>query len=456
VSNIWAIASKMIVEALRRRVPLALACFALAMIVTLPFVLRSDGTFKGQIQLALSYSLTLTFFILMLLTIFLSTMSFTGEIKYKQIYLLDTKPLARWQFFIGKLAGVALLNLTFLAVLGLASGGMVAYLLATHKDPAESLRVREELLSCYRGCRPYINMKLLDSVVAEEFQRRLQEGRLPTDQSEAVIKQEIRQEQLYMSHWIPYRLEQIWTFRDLPSSLPKDKKHKLKVRYKLFTSNATPGAWCKVAWQIGRGENKYVWEGRVKSGEFLEFTVPTTVIDERKNVDIRFAHQDASVGFIYFPMGSGLELFYPAGGFWSNYLRALLLLFSLLCFVCLVALFASTFLTFPVAVLLSLYIITLGLVADFMLEILPINPNLMTHEAQKWWNLIYRETMRFLFTLIPNFSQYNPVAYLSEGRVIAWSLVADSLVKLVLLRGGLLAALGCWIFYQREIGKPLE
>lgn len=441
---VWIIAHKMLLELFRKRIPYIVGMVGLLFIVSLPFLLRSDGTLKGQLQLTFTYSISVLFMMLSLLTVFLATKSFTSEIKYKQYYLLDCKPVARWQFFLGKWLGLVVLNLLLLVVLGGTIFGLSLITISSQREQRLKEHMDAELLTAYRGLRPYSNLSQLDKIVSAEYERMKQEGRIPLDASENAVKQELEKVLQFREHLVPVGFQRKWIFKGIPATLRQNSEQYLKLRYKVFTAQTAYGAMCKFIWQVGRGEHGYSFQSKVKIGEFVEHTIPVEVIDDSNVVEIRFLHNDTSAGYVYFPVENGIELLYPAGKFFGNYCRGLLLIFITLCFMAVLALFTSTFLTFPVATLLSFYLILLGMLAEFFLDILPARTGGISYMLQ------------FLFTFIPNFSHYDPSEYLSSGRMIEWRLVGESMVSLLLIRGSILAVAGCLIFHYREIGKPLE
>ena len=78
------------------------AVFVILLIVLLPVMgiaMTGDGTLKGRLQSFISYGLSLTSFLLCLLTIVVSVYSITSDIKQRQIYTVLTKPIRRFNFF---------------------------------------------------------------------------------------------------------------------------------------------------------------------------------------------------------------------------------------------------------------------------------------------------------------------------------------------------------------------
>ena len=454
MKTVQTIAWKMIQEAIKMRAPLALLLVLLVLVPTFPLVLKSDGTLKGQMQLAISYSISLTSMVIYLLSLFLSSYSFTGEIKYKQIYLIDCKPVQRWHFILGKFLGVALTNLIFLVLIG----SVILIMLVVTLDYSGSLQeradVKDKIFIAYRGCPPDIDHQRLRAQTNQWYKNLQQSGRVPKDVSELAFKETLRS--ILYQHWQSVTPKQRcnWIFKEIPTDLGANAN--LKLRYKLFAEDASLGSLYKVTWEIGRGPRKLPpITKRVKSGEFHELTIPASVVSPDKTVEVCFKHEDPRAGRIYFSVSDEIELFYPASSFFGNYCRGLALIFVMSCFLIMLALFASTFLSFPVAILLGGYILCLGLIANFLTEIVPMGTQLLLQEKRTIWETFSMLFLKVLFWLIPDFSQYTPLEYLALGRMIEWSLLGEAIGKVVVLRVGILTLSAVAIFNRRELGKPV-
>jgi hypothetical protein len=93
----------------------------------LPAVLRDDGSAKGMAQIILTYTLSMTTGILGLSTLWLAVGSMAQDIGECQMQMVVTKPIARWQIWLGKWLGIMGLNLILLAVAGTVVYGVVEY-----------------------------------------------------------------------------------------------------------------------------------------------------------------------------------------------------------------------------------------------------------------------------------------------------------------------------------------
>ena len=153
--SIWAVATNTIKQALRMKIA---AVFIILLIVLLPAMgvsMTGDGTLKGRLQTFVSYGLSLTNLLLCLFTIVVSIYSLTSDIKQKQIYTVITKPISRFQFLLGKLLGVILLDAALLALFS-----VMIYVITIYTprylgaDKAELAQVGNEFFTARRGLTP--------------------------------------------------------------------------------------------------------------------------------------------------------------------------------------------------------------------------------------------------------------------------------------------------------------
>lgn len=454
MSAILAIAFKVFQEVKKTKPALLLFFFVLLLLLLFPFTLKSDGTLQGQIQLFLSYSFLILSLALYSNSIFFTTLSFTSEIKGKQFYLIDCKSVARWQFFIGKFLGIALLNLFSLFCMGFILLMLVIYIKETQGTPEERQDVQEKIFTSYQGYLPYIPLEKLQAMVEKEYSKRKAENRLPSNIGEDEIKSQIKMQIQQQLQLIPQGYQRIWNFYDLPDGL-RNTDQKIKLRYKVYISEAGSGFLCKVSWKIGRGANTYILEDKVKAGEYFEFTFPASTIDEKNSLEVHFLHKEEKSGMIYFPLEKGIELFYPYGSFYGNYIRALFLIYFLSCFLIALSLFASSFLTFPVAIFFGLFVLFLGLITPFLLEISPLSTHTQEMAWEKITDILSYGILQFSFFVVPDFFYYAPTESLSLGRYIEWKILGESILKLLFLRSALFTLIGCFLFRHREVGKPI-
>ena len=118
----------MIAEGLRMKIALVFLVLIGLVVLGLPFSIQGDSSLTGAVQSFLAYSLSATGVLLGLLTIFMSR-SLADELVQRQIFMVLTKPIPRWQYISGKWLGITILNGVFLSCSGVTIYGMVHYIM---------------------------------------------------------------------------------------------------------------------------------------------------------------------------------------------------------------------------------------------------------------------------------------------------------------------------------------
>ena len=160
-------------------------------------------------------------------------------------------------------------------------------------------------------------------------------------------------------------------------------------------------------------------------------------------------------GSVFFPIEDGLEVLYPQSSFTVNYAKFLFLMFIVLNLLATIALFFATFLSFPVAMLSSFFIFLLGILLDFLRKMAISGADLIVQERQSFLGFVYEKYFDFIHFLVPNFSQYLAFDSITTGKLISWVTIAEAVIFLILIDCGLLIAIGCHVFFRREVAKPL-
>ena len=116
--KVWAVAINTIRQALRMKIAVIFIVLLLVLLPVMGLTATGDGTLLGRLQTFLSYGLSLTSLLLCLLTVIVSTHTITSDIEQRQIYTVATKPIRRYQFILGKVLGVILLDIGLLVLFG--------------------------------------------------------------------------------------------------------------------------------------------------------------------------------------------------------------------------------------------------------------------------------------------------------------------------------------------------
>ena len=126
-SRIRSVARYTFVQCLRLKLT---AVFVVLMGIALAAVyhVEGDGTLGGRIRNFLAYSMGITSLLLSVMTLFLSISVVARDVQTKQIFTLATKPLARWEYIVGRWLGVVLLDAVLVLVAGMVIFGLAQHL----------------------------------------------------------------------------------------------------------------------------------------------------------------------------------------------------------------------------------------------------------------------------------------------------------------------------------------
>ena len=135
--RVRALASLAVKESLRRRVLVALAVFGLILLFA-SWYLKTNNTEPARLYL--SFVLTATSYLILMLSLLLSAFSLPGDFKSKTIYTIVTKPVRAGDIVLGRILGFTAIGTLLLAIMALGSWFFVNGSLAhTHEVDVASL-----------------------------------------------------------------------------------------------------------------------------------------------------------------------------------------------------------------------------------------------------------------------------------------------------------------------------
>jgi hypothetical protein len=138
----WAVARLSLQEAIRNRVLIAFGLFLLVLLFAGLFL---DVKNNNPARLYLSFVISTTNYLLLLMTVFLSTFSIPNDIKNKTIYTVVTKPVRAGELVLGRIIGFMGIGSLMLVAMGFFSYLFVLRGLShSHEFVADSFQVIEE------------------------------------------------------------------------------------------------------------------------------------------------------------------------------------------------------------------------------------------------------------------------------------------------------------------------
>lgn len=448
--SIWVVATNTIKQALRMKIALV---FIIGLLVCLPAMglsMTGDGTLKGRLQTFVSYGLSLTSFLLCLLTIIVSIYSLTSDIEQKQIYTVVTKPIRRFQILLGKLLGVVLLDAALLIGFCALIYGITIYI-------PRYLDAGEDELACCRNefFTARVGLTAPEADVRQEvlahYKKLRETGQLQglRDLSRKEIIAEITRRKQLANRAAAVGRSLLWEFNNVKVSDPN-----LFIRYKYDVSVNPPDLHVWAQWVVGdlrqiRFATKketpiYTFTPRNPIRTFCEVEVPADAVAADGYLGVQFINLPINNTPVIFG-GDGLEILYKADTFGANFLRAAGLLLLRLIFLACLGILASSFLSFPVAILLCLVIFFTATVSTFVID----SFNYITAELSG----VYSYAVKPIVQLLPQFDKFNPAKSLVSGRLLSWQLLATAAGLMVCIKALLLLLLALLIFRYKEIAK---
>ena len=187
---------------------------------------------------------------------------------------------------------------------------------------------------------------------------------------------------------------------------------------------------------------------------FHEFEIPPNLFDDQGVLTIWFVNPNNTTLLI--PLDDGIEVLYRDGGFGLNFVRGMGIIFCWMGLLAALGLASASFLSFPVAAFFSLGILSMVLCSGTMASAVEQGTiaNYNAEKGIKGWSpadMIVIPAFKVILKLISLARDFSPVDSLSTGRTITWEQLGLAFGQIVLLLGGLLAAIGMAIFTRREL-----
>ena len=446
--SIWAVATNTIKQAIRMKVAVVFLILLLVLLFAMGFSATGDGTLKGRLQTFVSYGLSLTAILLSLLTIIISIYTVTSDIEQRQIYTVITKPIRRFEFLLGKLIGVILLDIILLSLFAAIIYTITIYMPKFTKAPElERMQANYEFFTA----RASLTVPAIDvsKEVEDTYNKLERSGGLPENVPyEEMIAQITMQKQL-ANRAADVGQVLIWEFENV-----KSLAQNFFIKFKYDVAVNPPDMQVYGRWVAGDYQSiKYGTESETpiynqvhknSVRDFHEIVIPAEVIPENGRLAVGFQNHPYNSTVIFFPP-DGIEVLYKADTFTGNFIRVIFLILFRLIFLACLGTLAATFLSFPVAILLCLVLFTTSCFSGFVMESFGfLSPNVSE---------LYTYTIKWLVKLLPQFDKYNPTRFMVPGLLLSWSVMARCAAVMVGIKSLLLLVFALIIFSYREIAK---
>src|SRR5664279_553051 len=440
--------------ALRFKLFLVIAVLLIVAVVGLPLVIQDDGTARGFTQIILTYTLSAITALLGISTLWLACGTLARDIEECQIQVVATKPIARWQIWLGKWLGIVTLNAALLALTGSCVFGLLQWR-AGKLPAAEQKILREQVLVARGSAKEASN----DAEITSETERILQ-ARLKSSPVEKVdvpeVRRQIRERVKADFQLVPPSYQRVW---QIDLGFAKNYLHgkPLQLRVKFNSAQKSPSGTFVAIWQVGVPEKTQFWRSEPMSlapDTFHEFEIPPDLFDAAGVLTITFANPNNTA--LLFPLDDGLEVLYPEGGFALNFARGLGIIFCWMALLAALGLMAASFLSFPVATFFALAMLLVVFSSGTLAESVESGTVAAGNEetgqmGHSIMDIALIPAFKGVLAVISLVKNFSPIDALSSGRSITWGELGAAFAQIVLLLGGGLGIIGVILFNRREL-----
>lgn len=439
--------------AFRFRLFLAISILLLLAVVGLPILVKDDGTARGFTQILITYTMSAITALLGISTLWLSCGTLARDIEECQMQVVVTKPIARWQIWLGKWLGIVSLNAVLLALSGICVYGLLQWR-STRLPADEQTKLRNEVLVARSAAKP----QDFQAQIKEDAQKILAERLKQTQITKADLPEVTRQiEERVKAEYqlVPPGYSKTWriNFGGAAKSLEGEP---LQMRIKFNAAQKSASGTYVALWHVGEPpKTKNYWRSEPMSlapDTFHEIAIPADLLDPNGVLTITFGNPNDTA--LLFPLDEGMEVLYRDGGFGLNFARGLGIIFCWMALLAAIGLASASFLSFPVAAFLSLGILIMALSSGTLANVVSegsIDSSAQASKVVPILDTVIVPVFRVALKVIDLARDFSPIDSLSTGRSITWGQLGLAFSQIVLLLGGIFAVFGIFVFSRREL-----
>ncbi len=480
---IFAVARNVLAEAVRMKLSVIFIVLLVLAMAALPQVFDSEYPLRYRMQSFLQYSTGGAFWIIALLTLLFSAGTVAFEQRDKIIWQTMTKPVAAWKYILGKWLGVVGLVAVLLTVSASgvflateyfrrmpAVGEIAPYTTASGDVSEDRLILETQVLAARTSINPGLDFSINDEQFDRAVEARIAQERLTQQQDPgwrppmSVVEQwrtEAFNQAVQQFLGVEPGRGKIYTFEGLSNA--RDSGRPLALAYRVDAEGNRPDRFYEISFIL---PGNIIVTREIGLGYTHTLEISPDFINPQGQLQIevingRLIPQGAGLASVFvneeglvqqtmsFPPG-GIQISYSAGSFHMNFFRVMGVLWVKLAFLSIVAIFAATFMSYPVACLLAVGIFFMAEGAGFIassLVVYSVKDNAGDINPIKVVIASISYGVSWLFSV---YSDLRPTGRLVEGRLLGWGESARG-VSVLGIASLVLYFAGVLIFRRREL-----
>jgi hypothetical protein len=475
--QVTSVANALLLEASRTRLTLAFISILLILLPFIPYWLDPASPLRHRLQTMLSRSLGMTFTIAACMTVLLACATVAFEIRDRQVWQIMTKPVNKFGYLFGKWLGIVSLNAALLCVAGLSIFIYIQYLRAQPvasgmQGELDRLAVEEEVLTARISAEPVyqelnseqLNARVDAIVEADPDLRDMEQIQVPLRRK---IRKEVQEQYLASQRSIPPAhqgnyFQQTYSFTGLQEAKEVGAPIAFQYRFYILDSNEHDVYEAGLVFNEDPATRQPVKFVPTMTHVTL---IPPSFVDDEGNLSISIYNLyqppqgKEGQGSISFD-ADGVKILYRVGEFEPNFLRAMLVLWIKLAFLAAIGISTATFLSFPVATLVTFTIFMSGIMAPWLAESLQLYMPPVTNEVDfgdigmviQWgFENVIRGIATFLVFMLKGFGEHQPTSQLVQGMLISWASVLRGVLTIGVLWSGVAICIGTIVLRKRQL-----
>jgi hypothetical protein len=413
--------------------------FLAVFIIAIPWwasTMAGDGTAEGKFKVFITYSFLFASIVLTVANIGIASFAVSFEWKKKTLFLLDVKPVKRWEFIIGKWLGVLSINFIFLLLFFLS---LSVFSLVVSRQVGHDFPGQRNIFLTYREISPSATKtsqeKGKEEVIAPEL---MQESPQTSKETFYVLPKGYRQ----------------WVFNNIGYS----GNGRLYLLYKFHISKGGKEKQTLGYWLFGSpGEKKrYEMVTRVTPEEVHRLMVPVQAVSPEGKLEVTYMNTDPANVSVLFTK-TDFKIRYPRGNFFINLISGCVNLLLLFGFISALGIFFSC-LTSSLTAVIGTSILTFNAYMHNFAVIL-YNSLLGQGQAQQGISFagqISRIILRISLFLLPPLNKALPHSYIGDFLLLPASYLAMLFFRIIILGAAPLLLIAVFYMSHRELGVPNE
>lgn len=455
---VMSIARLTVREAIRSRLLLSLTAILLTGLIGLPLLISGDATLEGRMQVIVNYTLSFATGMLSAVTLWAACGGISSEIRDRRLYLVLTKPVHRYELWLGKWLGIVGLNAMLLALSGLVTGGMIIHTLRT--APGTELDKRpavERFLIAHQSLQAETPDWAAEA--GRQASQLVQSGRVPAGMTASTLNTELTKALATRHFTLSPGKSLVLRYR-LPAPARGD--HDLILRY-TFESSRPERSPVAAGWTLHfEGGTRQPHDEPITVTNYPgipnRLVIPGVLAGEATDIRLTFTRMNPSdpATLMFNTGGNPPELMIPAGSGAMNLMRGLLMILCRLAFLAALGLTAGSLLSMPVAVFVAFFILIVLAFAGYVDFVATNGMFYVAHEgpapSPTWLNTMILHLFKAFQVLTHPVMRFDPVPLLQDGIRIGWALTAEAAAVMVGIYALLTALIGVSLFNRRELG----